>query len=147
MAPSAVRILAASYGIFMSAAPFCLLLTGLGVVGFGFFLELIVNEPEWQTRQQLAGEKEKAKKKSRTQTPSAATDARVAPGMENGHKGFAVEVFSVAVFIVLISLCPLFLKTPRCRPRLGTERCHGGDDGLCLAGCESIRCAGSTAAE
>lgn len=131
----------------MSAAPFCLLLTGLGVVGFGFFLELIVNEPEWQTRQQLAGEKEKAKKKSRTQTPSAATDARVAPGMENGHKGFAVEVFSVAVFIVLISLCPLFLKTPRCRPRLGTERCHGGDDGLCLAGCESIRCAGSTAAE
>ncbi|XP_074406741.1 uncharacterized protein LOC113460175 isoform X2 [Zonotrichia albicollis] len=38
-------------------------------------------------------------------------------------------------------------NTPRCRPRLGTERCHGGDDGLCLAGCESIRCAGSTAAE
>ncbi|XP_076989763.1 uncharacterized protein LOC143660358 [Tamandua tetradactyla] len=36
---------------------------------------------------------------------------------------------------------------PGSRPLLGTEWCHGGDDGLCLAGCESIRCAGSTAAE
>ncbi|XP_072674902.1 uncharacterized protein [Canis lupus baileyi] len=37
--------------------------------------------------------------------------------------------------------------SPRSWPLLGTEQCHGGDDGLCLAGCESIRCAGSTAAE
>ncbi|XP_076428252.1 uncharacterized protein LOC143273316 isoform X3 [Peromyscus maniculatus bairdii] len=35
----------------------------------------------------------------------------------------------------------------RSRPLLGTEQCHGGDNGLCLAGCENIRCAGSTAAE
>lgn len=91
--------------------------------------------------------RKKKKKESPTKTPSAATDAHVAPGMENGHKGFVVEVFSFAVFIVRVSFFPLFLKTPRCRPRLGTERCHGGDDGLCLTGCESIRCAGSTAAE
>ncbi|XP_076428254.1 uncharacterized protein LOC143273316 isoform X5 [Peromyscus maniculatus bairdii] len=36
---------------------------------------------------------------------------------------------------------------PGSRPLLGTEQCHGGDNGLCLAGCENIRCAGSTAAE
>lgn len=96
----------------------------------------------------LRGKKKPKKKKANpTQTPSAATDAHVAPGMESGHKGFVDEVFSIAVFIVRISLFHLFLKTPRCRPRLGTEWCHGGDDGLCLAGCESIRCAGSTAAE
>ncbi|KAI4534384.1 hypothetical protein MG293_015244 [Ovis ammon polii] len=37
--------------------------------------------------------------------------------------------------------------SPGSRPLLGTEQCHGGDDGLCLAGCESIRCADSNAAE
>ncbi|EDL92491.1 rCG51319 [Rattus norvegicus] len=28
---------------------------------------------------------------------------------------------------------------PGSRPLLGTEQCHGGDNGLCLAGCENIR--------
>lgn len=42
---------------------------------------------------------------------------------------------------------PFIFKDSTMPASLGTERCHGGDDGLCLAGCESIRCAGSTAAE
>lgn len=98
------------------------------------------------THQQLAKKREE-KKKSPSQTPSAATDAHVAPGTENGHEGVAAELFSFAVLIVRVAVFPLFLKPPRCRPRHGAARCHGGDDGLCLAGCESIRCAGSTAAE
>jgi len=52
--------------------------------------------------------KTKKKKESPAQMPSAATDAHVAPGMVNGHKGSVVEVFSVAVFIVRVSLFPLF---------------------------------------
>lgn len=151
MAPSVAHVGAASDGtsLWMSAAPFCLLLPRLGVVGL--FLELIVNEPEWQT-QQLAKKEERKKNKqqkkgSPSQTPSAATDAHVAPGTESGHKGVVAELFSFAIFIVRVAVFPLFLKPPRCRPRRGAVRCHGGDDGLCLAGCESIRCAGSTAAE
>lgn len=92
-------------------------------------------------------EKKKKKKESPSQTPSAATDAHVAPGTASGHEGVVAKPFSFAVFIVRVADFPLFLKPPRCRPRHGAARCHGGDDGLCLTGCESIRCAGSTAAE
>lgn len=65
MALSVARVGTASDGtsLWMSAAPFCLLLPNLGVVGL--FLELIVNEPEWQTHQQLAKKEKREKKKKR----------------------------------------------------------------------------------
>lgn len=68
MALSVARVGTASDGtsLWMSAAPFCLLLPNLGVVGL--FLELIVNEPEWQTHQQLA-KKEKREKKKKKKAP------------------------------------------------------------------------------
>ena len=55
------------------------------------------------------------------------------------------SVLCYLYFVFLVSFD--FSRSPGSRPLLGTGQCHGGDDGLCLAGCESIRCADSNAAE
>lgn len=63
------------------------------------------------------------------------------------------QILWLLIFCLLLHLLFVFLvsfdfsRSPGSRPLLGTEQCHGGDDGLCLAGCESIRCADSNAAE
>lgn len=141
MAPAVACIHAASYGISlpMSAFSLCLLLTRLSGVFF-FFFKLIINEVEQQTRQQRAPPKK---------APFCCNRCPAHPW----HGQMGTQILWLLIFCLLLHLLFVFLvsldfsRSPGSRPLLGTEQCHGGDDGLCLAGCESIRCADSNAAE
>lgn len=76
---------------------------------FWFFLELIVNEPEWQTRQQLAGEKEKAKKKKAARKRLLLRQMPVLPlAWRTGTRGLLLRFFLLPFLLFLFPFALYF---------------------------------------